>query len=74
LPTIRSKLIYYYGKRLGPAGSNPAETWPEWGLLDLNAEPREMKNLYYDQRYVPVVRYLKTALDRLQRETGHSPV
>jgi hypothetical protein len=54
--------------------SNPPETSPEWELLDLNAEPRQMKNLYYDQKYAPVVRHVKTELDRLQREAGDSPV
>jgi arylsulfatase A-like enzyme len=71
--TDRWKLIYYYGKPLGMTGANPPDTEPDWELLDLNADPREMKNLYYDPKYAPVVRQLKTELDRLQREAGDSP-
>ena len=67
-------MIYYYGKPLGMSGANPPDTEPDWELLDLNADPREMKNRYYDPKYAPVVRQLKTELDRLQREAGDSPV
>jgi arylsulfatase A-like enzyme len=72
--TDRWKLIYYYGKPMGTAGSNPPDSGPDWELLDLNADPREMRNLYYDPRYARVVRQLKHALDRLQAEAGDSPV
>ena len=71
--TDRWKLIYYYGKPLGMAGAMPPDTEPDWELLDLRADPREMKNLYYDPKYAPVVRHLKQELDRLQREAGDSP-
>ena len=72
--TDRWKLIYYYGKPLSAKGANPPDSEPEWELLDLNADPREMKNLYYDPKYAPVVRKLKAELERLQREAGDSPV
>jgi arylsulfatase A-like enzyme len=68
--TDRWKLIYYYGRPLGKAGANPPDTTPEWELYDLRGDPREMKNLYGDAKYAPVVRDLKAQLDRLQREAG----
>ena len=71
--TERWKLVYYYGKPLGKAGANPPDSTPEWELLDLRADPHEMKNLYDDPAYAPLVRQLKAQLDRLQREAGDSP-
>jgi hypothetical protein len=59
---------------LGAKGANPPDSVPEWELLDLNADPREMKNLYYAPKYAPVVRKLKAELERLQREAGDSPL
>jgi hypothetical protein len=66
-------LIYYYGKPLGMKGANSPDTEPDWELLDLHADPREMKNLYYDPRFATVVRQLKSQLDRLQKEAGDAP-
>jgi arylsulfatase A-like enzyme len=71
--TDRWKLIYYYGKPLGMKGANPPDSTPDWELLDLRADPREMKNLYSVPKYAPVVRQLKAQMDRLQREAGDSP-
>jgi len=71
--TDRWKLIYYYGKPLGMKGAFPPDSTPEWELLDLRADPREMRNLYSDPKYAPVVKQLKTELDRLQREAGDTP-
>ena len=71
--TDRWKLIYYYGKPLGKTGAHPPDSTPDWELLDLRADPREMKNLYHDPKYAPVVRRLKTEMDRLQREAGDTP-
>jgi arylsulfatase A-like enzyme len=71
--TERWKLIYYYGKPLGTAGSRPPDTTPEWELLDLQADPREMRNLYHDPKYAKVVHQLKIELARLQREAGDQP-
>jgi arylsulfatase A-like enzyme len=69
----RWKLIYYYGKPLGMRGANPPDTPPEWELYDMRNDPREMKNLYADPKYAPVVRDLKAQLEKLQREAGDSP-
>jgi arylsulfatase A-like enzyme len=71
--TERWKLIYYYGRPLGKSGAHPPDTKPEWELYDLRSDPREMKNLYADPKYAPVVRDLKSRLDTLQREAGDQP-
>jgi arylsulfatase A-like enzyme len=68
--TARWKLIYYYGRPLGKSGAFPPDTTPEWELYDLRRDPREMKNLYADAKYAPVVRDLKAELARLQQEAG----
>jgi arylsulfatase A-like enzyme len=72
--TARWKLIYYYGRPLGKSGANPPDTAPEWELYDLRSDPREMKNLYADAKYAPVVRDLKAQLAKLQTEAGDTPV
>jgi arylsulfatase A-like enzyme len=72
--TDRWKLIYYYGKPLDMKGALPPDTAPDWELFDIRADPREMKNLYHDDKYASVVRRLKAQLDRLQREAGDKPV
>lgn len=53
--TKRYKLIDFYN--LG-----------EWELYDLEKDPREMKNVYADPEYAPVVAELKTELKRLQKQ------
>jgi arylsulfatase A-like enzyme len=71
--TDRWKLIYYYGKPLGMTGAHPPDSTPDWELLDMRSDPREMKNLYHDPKYAPVVTRLKAEMDRLQREAGDAP-
>jgi arylsulfatase A-like enzyme len=71
--TERWKLIYYYGRPLDMRGAHPPDTAPEWELFDMRNDPREMKNLYLDERYASVVRDLKAQLEKLQHEAGDSP-
>jgi arylsulfatase A-like enzyme len=71
--TDRWKLIYYYGKPLAMRGAHPPETAPEWELFDLRNDPREMKNLYHEPKFAPLVRDLKAELERLQKEVGDTP-
>jgi arylsulfatase A-like enzyme len=71
--TDRWKLIYYYGKPLGMTGAFPPDTAPEWELYDMRSDPREMKNLYTDPKYAPIVKQLKEELDKLQKEAGDTP-
>jgi arylsulfatase A-like enzyme len=70
----RWKLIYYYGKPLGMTGANPPDTAPDWELFDVRTDPREMHNLYHDPKYAKVVAEMKTLLDKLQKESGDTPV
>ena len=72
--TDRWKLIYYYGKPLGMKGANPPDTPPEWELFDVRNDPREMKNLYGDPKFAPVVKELKALLEKKQKEAGDTPV
>ena len=53
--TARHKLIYFY--RLD-----------QWELFDLQADPREMKNVYADAEYASSVATLKAELVRLRAE------
>ena len=47
--THRYKLIYYHGQPLGKTDYEATE--PEWELFDLEADPLEMRNVYYDPSY-----------------------
>jgi arylsulfatase A-like enzyme len=72
--TERYKLIYYYGQPLGKRGALQPPTEPEWELFDLEKDPREMRNVYRDPGYLPVVKQLTAELARLQAEAGDEPV
>jgi arylsulfatase A-like enzyme len=43
-----------------------------WELYDLENDPLEMNNLYGNREYAPIVKKLKTELQRLQRKYGDS--
>ena len=51
--TDRHKLIFYHDL-------------DEWELFDLKKDPREMKSVYADPEYAPVVKELKVELTRLR--------
>lgn len=53
--TKRYKLIHFYN--LG-----------EWELYDLEKDPHEMRSVYDDPAYAPIVKELKTELKRLQKQ------
>ena len=53
--TTRYKLIHYY--RIG-----------EWELFDLEKDPHELRNVYSDPAYAPIVAKLKTELERLRKD------
>lgn len=42
----------------------------EWELLDRQADPLELKNVYHDPKYADVVKELHAELDRLRHEVG----
>ncbi|HBN82864.1 MAG TPA: sulfatase [Clostridiales bacterium] len=66
--TKRYKLIYYYGKPLGKSGCVDRETNPEWELFDLEKDPMEMNNVYFDTHYQEIVKQLKEELEKLKLE------
>jgi arylsulfatase A-like enzyme len=66
--TERWKLIYYYGKALGSANAIDRDTPQEWELFDLQNDPREMKSLYSDPKFAPIVKQLKAELAQLRKQ------
>lgn len=56
------KLIYYYGDPLDVKGAIQEKTKPEWELFDLQKDPLEMNNVYYDGAYKETVEELKQEL------------
>jgi arylsulfatase A-like enzyme len=71
--TKRYKLIYYYGQPLGASGALPEPKSPYWELFDLEKDPRELKSVYGDPSYAPVVKQLKEELARLQKRYKDQP-
>ncbi len=68
--TMQYKLICYYGKALGTAGSIDEDTPVEWELFDLKNDSAEMMNVYNDAAYLNIREELKTELYRLKEESG----
>ena len=66
--TDRYKLIHYYGEALGTSASLDVPTEPEWELFDLEADPRELRNVYHEREYTQVVTELTAELFRLKAE------
>ncbi len=66
--TDRYTLIHYYGKALGMKGAKDVTLNPEWELFDRQKDPQQMRNVYVEADYAPVVRELRMELDRLRRE------
>jgi arylsulfatase A-like enzyme len=63
--TDRFKLVHYYKPDVD-----------DWELLDLQADPLEVKNFYADPAYAATVRELHAQLDRLRKQvedTGEPP-
>ena len=70
LRTQRYKLIYYYGEALGASGAIDEPRAPEWELFDLEEDPAELRNVYHEAAYAPVVTELTDQLYRLKDEVG----
>lgn len=64
--TATHKLIHYYGKALGTAGSIDQSTEPYWELFDLKADPKELNNVYGAADYSKVQANLTDELGRLR--------
>jgi arylsulfatase A-like enzyme len=61
----RYKLILFYG--CNPNGSGP-RTPAAWEFYDLDKDPHEMKNLYADPEYRPVIGAMKQQLKTTREE------
>jgi len=68
--TLRYKLIYYYAQALDASGAIDDPRPPEWELFDLETDPLEMRSVYDDPAYAPVVAELKAELRRLRDQVG----
>jgi hypothetical protein len=68
--TTTHKLIYYYGKALGTAGSIDQSTEPYWEMFDLGADPKELKNTYGNTDVAEIQATLTDELDRLREQFG----
>jgi arylsulfatase A-like enzyme len=62
------KLIYYYGRAMDCPFTIDEPTMPEWELFDLNADPMEMNNVYFNTKYADIIVELKTELKKLRVE------
>ena len=68
--TDRYKLVYYYAEPCDTPGAFDDPRTPEWELFDLEVDPAELRSVYDDPEYAPIVRALKADLGRLQSELG----
>ncbi len=68
--TLRYKLIYYYAQALDASGAIDDPRPPEWELFDLETDPLEMRSVFGDPAYAPVVAELKAELRRLRDQVG----
>ncbi|WP_210508325.1 sulfatase [Naasia sp. SYSU D00057] len=71
--TQRYKLIYFYNDGLGQQGAGFYSYPPEWELYDLQADPGEVRNVYYDPEYAEIREELTRAMWREQERLGDAP-
>lgn len=67
------KLICYYSDGMGLEATGDANYPIEWEMFDLNADPREMNNVYDDEQYADIRADLYKQLCELQQEIGDEP-
>tara|TARA_B100002019_G_scaffold164054_1_gene141584 strand:- start:1275 stop:2063 length:789 start_codon:yes stop_codon:yes gene_type:complete len=56
------KLIFFYGLPLNRNGALSEITEPYWEFYDLKNDPKEMNNLYADEKYQHIIKELKAEL------------
>jgi arylsulfatase A-like enzyme len=71
--TDRYKLIYYYNDGLGLPFTGFFRYPAEWELYDLEADPRELHNVYDHPDYARIGDELKAAMWREQARLGDAP-
>ncbi len=72
--TTTHKLIHYYGKALGTAGSIDQSTEPYWELFDLEADPKELNNVYGKTEVEDIQTALTAELSRLREQFGDTDI
>ncbi|MBM3996231.1 MAG: sulfatase [Planctomycetes bacterium] len=68
--TQRYTLIHFYGKHLDMKGAKKMDLAPEWELFDNQKDPQQVRNVFADPDYAPVLRELRMELDKRKRESG----
>jgi arylsulfatase A-like enzyme len=69
--TDRHKLIFYYGLSLGMKGTYTNEASPpSWEFYDLESDPFELKNEYYNPTFNTTIQKLKKDLIQLREDYG----
>ena len=68
--TERYKLIYYYGVTLEDTRNPDINIDAEWELYDLEADPREINNVYGQPEFARVQADMLSELNRLQAKAG----
>ncbi|MFE4469040.1 sulfatase [Leifsonia sp. NPDC056824] len=71
--TRTHKLIYFYNDGLGLAGTGHFTYPPEWELYDLERDPEEVRNVYWEPEYAEVRAELTAAMLREQERVGDLP-
>ena len=69
----RYKLIFYYGVTLEDTRNPDINIEAEWELYDLEADPRELNNVYGQREFAGVQAEMLAELDRLQAKAGDEP-
>jgi arylsulfatase A-like enzyme len=69
----RYKIIFFYNASLGLPGAGFFEYPPEWELYDLETDPEELNNVYFDPAYAEIRETMKQKLARAQAEVGDEP-
>lgn len=75
------KLIFFYGRDYNSQRNTEAQEWahnpesmsyfntpPAWEFYDLKNDPKEMNNLYGDEKYNDIIKELKDRLKNLRKE------
>lgn len=65
--TDRYKLIFFYAKSLGIAGTKEMDLTPEWELYDLKEDTMEMSNIYSNSGNEELIKELKTELLKMKK-------
>ena len=69
----RFKLIFWYNKALGQAGTMGGDEPPEWELFDCESDPLELFNIADDPKYADIFRIMLSELDAKMAEIGDVP-